>query len=312
VLPIRESGYCSSLFAEGRPVRPGEQPPCLSRALVSPGYFEVMGMAVEGRVPEWEDNDSRSGAVVVSRSLVRRFWPEERGIGRGIRGNGDQPPWYRIVGVTGDVRAEGLDEPPTEIAYFPLLPIPGANLWIPPRGVTLVVRTALPQPLSIVPAVRRLLHEMDSDVPLFDIRSMEDVVADSMARRSFAMLLLTVAAGMALALSALGVYGVVSFIVNQRRGDIGVRMALGAESRQVRGQVLGHGLLLGGAGVAVGLAVAALVNRALASLLFEVKPADPVTLGLVSLAMIALVAVAGWVPAGRAARVDPVEALRRG
>ena len=311
VLPIAESGYCASIFAEGKPVGPDEQPPCVSRALVSPGYFDVMGIHVEGGVPTWEDNDARSGAVVVSRALAHRFWPEGRGIGRGIRPNGDTPPYYRTVGVTDGVRAEGLDAPPTEIAYYPLMPLEGAGLWSPPRDASIVVRTVAAQAASVVPAIRRLLHDMDPTVPLSSVRSMESVVASSMARRSFAMVLLAVAAGMALLLSALGVYGVVSYIVMQRQGDIGVRMALGAARGQVRSQVLAQGLVLGAAGVAVGLVVAVLVNRALTSLLFEVQPADPVTLTLVSVAMILLVALAGWGPAARAARVDPAEALRR-
>jgi predicted permease len=311
VLPIAESGYCASVFAEGNPVGPDEEPPCVSRALVSPGYFDVMGIHIDGVVPTWEDNDARSGAVVVSRALARRLWPEGGAIGRGVRPNGDAPPFYRIVGVTAGVRAEGLDEAPTEMVYYPLLPMAGTGLWSPPRDASLVVRTAGTQAASVVPAIRSLLHDMDPTVPLSSVRSMESVVASSMARRSFAMVLLAVAAAMALLLSALGVYGVVSYIVAQRQGDIGVRMALGAERGRVRSQVLLQGLALGAAGVAIGIVVALMVNRALASLLFEIQPADPVTLVLVSITMILLVALAGWGPAARAARVEPAEALRR-
>jgi hypothetical protein len=282
----------------------------VSRALVSPGYFEVMGIEVEGRAPTWGDNDSNSGAIVVSRSLAERFWPGESAIGRGVKPNGDAPPYYRITGVTADVRAEGLDEDPTEMVYYPLRPLPGANLWSPPRAVSIVLRTSSARPLAVLPAVRRVLTEMDRDVPVAAVQTMESVLSDSMARRSFAMLLLVLAAAMALALSAIGIYGVVSTIVAQRRGDIGVRMALGARAVQVRREVLTQGLAMGGAGVAAGLAAAVVVNRALGSLLFGVEPADPLTLVGVAGAILVVVAAAGYGPARRAARVDPVEALR--
>lgn len=310
VLPLASGGFCSLVFVEDQPVEPGVQPPCLTVALASPGWFEALGITVQGGTPSWTDNDTRSGAVVVSRALAQRFWPGQNAVGRGIRSNGNEPPYYRVVGVTDDVRFAGLDQPATEVVYYPLLPIPGAQLWSPPRQVSLVVRGRTDQPLSLVPAVRATLAELDADVPLANISSMESIVRSSTARTSFAMILLAVAATMALILSAVGLYGLISYIVGQRRGEIGVRMALGARASGIAGMVIKQAVRLAAIGVVIGLLLALATTRLLASLLFEVSPVDPLTLVGVGLGLVVVAIVASWVPARRAAGVSPVEVMR--
>jgi predicted permease len=310
VLPLAGPGSCASMFIEDRPQDAASQPPCLLYRLVSPGWFDVMGINVEGRVPGWEDAEGGSGAIIVTAATARLLWPEGGALGRGARGNGDQPPFYRVSGVTGDIRGNGLDAPPTEEVYFPLLPMEGAPLWLPPRAFTLAIRTAGPDPLSVMPAVRSILAELDADVPIANVRTMEAVVAQSTARTAFTLLLLAFAAGMALVLSVVGLYGLVAYVVSQRRGEIGIRMALGAQPGQVTRMVVGRSLALAAAGIALGLILTFASVRVLRALLFDVSPTDPLTFAAVSLLLAALAVGASWGPARRASRVDPMEVMR--
>jgi predicted permease len=309
-LPLSGGGFCSTVHAEDRPLEPGQEPPCFLVTLVSPGFFEAMGIEVEGRTPTWSDNDSRSGAVVVSRALAQHFWPGQSAIGRGVRSGGQDPPFYRVTGVTADVHARGLDQPPTEIVYYPLIPIPGASLWGAPRYASLVVRARNARPTVLMPDIRRILAELDPDVPLANVQTFEDVIAGSTARRSFAMMLLAIAASMALVLSAVGIYGVISYVVGQRRAEMGIRLALGARTTEVARMVVTGALRVVALGVIAGLTISLLSMRALESLLFEVAPADPLTLAAVATLILALAIAAAWMPARRAARVNPVEVMR--
>lgn len=286
------------------------EPPCVPTLTAAPGFFATLGIAVQGRTPDWSDIERGTGAVVVTKSLAERLWPGEEALGKGIRGNGHGDPYYRVVGVTESVRSDGLDKPALEAVYFPLVPLEGAPLWSPLRDLSVVVRTRTERPELLAASVRRLLTGMDPAVPLANVRTLETVVARSMARTSFAMLLLAIAAGMALVLSAVGIYGVISYIVGQRRGEIGIRIALGARVTQVVRLVLGRSLALAGLGVAIGLVGATVATRLLRSLLFEVQPGDPTVLLAVTALLIALASLASIAPARRAARVDPVEALR--
>ena len=312
-LPLTSDGGCSAVFGEG--ATPDERGPgaCVPTATVAPGYFATMGIRLRGRAPTWEENDGRSAGVVVSRALAERFWPGEDPIGKGITGNQRKPPYYRVVGVTDDVRTLGLDRPATEVVYFPLQTIPGSPLWgEAPRAMTLVLRAPDVSTAALVDAVRRAVAELDASVPVAAVRTMEQVVADSpsVARVTFAMLLLGVASAMALLLSAVGLYGAVSYLVGQRRGEIGVRMALGARVAQVARLVVMQSVRLAAAGVLLGLAGAIAILRVLRSLLFEVSPTDPLTLAAVAALLVVTAAAASYAPARRAARVDPAEALR--
>ncbi len=310
-LPMTSSDIgCSALFVEDQPPAADRNPPCLGMSTISPGYLESLGIEVRGRTPTWSDVESRGGAVVVSKALAERLWPGEDAIGKGIRGNGWGRPFYRVVGVTGDVRYTGLDKPPTEMVYFPLLPMDDAPLWSPQRSVTLVVESTSARPEQLVATVRRAVADIDANIPLTNVRTMHDVVAKSLARTSLTMLLLAIAGGMALVLAAVGLYGVISYIVTRRTREIGIRVALGAQVTEVIRGVTLQSLRLAMLGTAVGIAGALLLTRLLRSLLFEVSPTDPTVLVGVSLVLVVVALAASYLPARRAARINPVIALR--
>jgi putative ABC transport system permease protein len=312
-LPFAGNNGCSAIYVEDRPLAPGEEPPCLLTTIAAPGYFRAMGIPLSGEELSWEASASRPAAIVISKALAERYWPGADPIGKGLRMNGRAQAggaYYRVIGVTGDVRADGLDKPAVEGAYFPILPIEGAPIWMRPQNMTIVVRTRGVATTSLLPAIRREVAAIDAGVPIASVRTMEEVIARSTARSTFTMLLLSLAAGMALMLSAVGIYGVISYLVGERRGEIGIRMALGARAGQVSGQIVWESVRLALVGVAVGVVGALAATRLLGALLYGVSPGDPLTLGTVAAFLLALVAVASWGPARRAARVQPVEALR--
>ncbi len=304
-------GMCSALAFE-RPGRDGRSTEaCLPNAAVAPGYFAAMGIPIlRGAAPTWEEVEAGRAGVVVSRSFAERFWPGENPIGQGLKGNGSEPPFMRVVGVAGDVRMEGLTEPPTDIVYFPIVPNPGIGLWGAARDLRVVARTTTGDGASVVRVAREAMARLDPSIPLDNLRTMEQVMARSLSRTTLAMLLLSAAAGMALLLSAVGIYGVVSYLVGLRRAEIGVRMALGAGASRVRREVVWGSVRLAALGVTIGLVAAVATTRVLGSLLYDVSPTDPPTLAAVALLLVLLAAVASWVPAVRASRVDPTEALR--
>lgn len=310
-LPIDGPGICAVLMAESHPLGPGEQPPCIARPLVTPGYFQAMRIAIRGRAPTWDEVERQTAGVVVSRAVAGRMWPNADPMGQGLNAGG-QPPFFRVVGVTGDVRADGLDHPPAAVVYYPIVPIRGIGLWGPADRLTLVARARTGSPAALVPAIRRALRDLDPEAPVANVRTMDDVVAHSMARTTFTMVLLGVAAGMALVLSVVGMYGVISYLVGQRRGEMGIRLALGASGRQVTRLVVWESARLAAAGVLIGLAGAVAMTRVMRALLFDVSPTDPVTLGVVTLLLVFMALAAAWLPARRASRVDPVETLRAG
>jgi putative ABC transport system permease protein len=248
--------------------------------------------------------------MVVSRAFAEHWWPGENPIGKGLRFNGTKPPWYRVVGVAEDVRGLGLDAPPIEVVYFPMRPIPGAPLWTAPVYMNLVIRTTSANPLALTSTVSRFVQELDPEAAVANPRTMETVLAKSIAKQSFTMVLLLIAAGIAMLLSAVGIYGVISYIVVQRRGEIGVRMALGAQVREVTMMVLRQSVGLATLGVLVGVLAAVGTTRFLRALLFGVSPSDPATLVAVPMLLLVVAGAASYLPARRVARVDPVEALR--
>jgi predicted permease len=309
-LPL-EGGGCSALFVEGRPLASGAEPPCIESVVAAPGYFRSMGIPVRGRETTWEENARGAEAVVITRALAERLWPGQDPIGRGVRGGGDRPPFFRVVGVTGDLRAAGLDQPPAEAVFYPMVPARGLTRWGAPRAVTLVLRTRPGQPAPLA-ELRRVLREMDPDVPVGRVRTVDEVVAASpaVARTSFTLMLLGTGSAMALLLSVVGLYGVVSYTVRQRTGEVGLRMALGARGTDVAALLMRQSLRLVAIGVAAGLVLSLAATRMLSSLLFGVTPADPLNLAAVSLLLIAVAMLAAYLPARRAARVDPMVALR--
>lgn len=215
-----------------------------------------------------------------------------------------------MVGVVDDVHDAGLDAPPMQAVYFPMVPVEGAPIENDPSYMQLAVRAPTLGVDAVTAMVQRFAAEIDPQVPIANPRTMEAVVARSMAKRTFTLMLLAVAAGMALVLSAVGLYGVISYVVGQRRGEIGIRMALGARASQVASMVMAQSLALVSLGVVLGLAGAMAGNRVIRSLLYEVSPTDPVVLSAVSALLLLLAAAASFGPTRRAARVDPVEVMR--
>lgn len=307
-LPLSGFDGCSSVFVEGR----DGDPPCVPVHVTTPGFFRAMGIPVHGRAPDWIDVQAGSAGVIVSESLARRLWPRESPVGKGINTASDAG-FYRVAGTVAGVRESGLDQPPSEALYIPLLPASGVKALMggPPRNLRVALRTHGDRPEMLVPAVRRTLAELDPQVALTETSLMSELTARSMSRVSFAALLLGIACAVAIVLSGVGIYGVVSYLVSQRRSEIGIRIALGAHPGEVGWMVLRQSLRLVVLGVVVGVAVSLFATRSLRSLLFEVDSADPAVLAS-SAAFLAITAViATYFPARRAMRVDPAELLRR-
>ncbi|MGH7717374.1 MAG: ADOP family duplicated permease [Gemmatimonadaceae bacterium] len=314
VLPLQDVGACSLVFREGRPYAPNEHTPCVAVPRATPEFFEALGVQVRGRAPDWADVQGKTGAVVVTKALADRLWPGEDPIGKGLNSGRSGPGpagFYRVAGIIPELRATGLDQPLTEAVFYPPLALP--NTWLtgePMRGATYAIRSASSNPAALMPSVRRVVAELDPTVAIANPRTMTEVVERSMARVSFITTLLSIAAAMALLLSTVGIYGVISYVVAQRRPEIGIRMALGARVSQVSRLVVMESVRLAAIGVVLGLAGAVVVTRVLGSLLFEVSPIDPLVLALVALVLLAVAVLASFAPARRAASVDPVEAIR--
>ena len=311
-IPLDGFGGCANIYAEGKVYDPDVELPCVVSLVAGPGYFRALGIPVRGRVPEWSDLDAQTGAVVVSRALAERLWPGVDPIGQGVRPNGMGAVFFRVVGVVDELHGTSLEAPSSEVVFYPIKPVPGTILWQPLNSATIVVRSSLSDPSALTASIRRVVSELDPSVPLANVRTMESVVRDSTARARFIMTLLGIAAAMAMVLSAVGLYGVISYVVAQRRPEIGVRVALGARVAQVSGKVVRESLRLAFAGVLLGLVASLMVNRLLSAMLFQTSPYDAPTLVGVSLLLLTIAILASAVPARRAARVDPIEVLRDG
>jgi ABC-type antimicrobial peptide transport system permease subunit len=252
--------------------------------------------------------------MVVGRAFARHYWPNGSAIGKRIKTGGPDASWSTIVGVVGDVHDLGLTVPVDEMIYQPVLAVVQITPSTPDtivaeNAMALTIRTA-GDPMAVFPSVRREIWSMDPNLPLVNVRSLSEVVGAAMARTTFTLIMIAAAAAVALLLGAIGIYGVISYMVSLRTREIGVRMALGAQSDQVRRMVVRQGMVLALAGVGIGLVGAVGLSRLISSLLFGIAPHDPLTLGAVSLALLAIAGLASWLPAMRAARIDPIEALR--
>ena len=308
-LPLMGESGCTAVATDGAR-NTQNKGGCVPTIPVSPGYFETMRIQVKGSTPDWSSAEAGIGPVVLSKAFADQFFPGENPVGHGIKINNDRFPFFRIVGVAEDVRSNGLQKPPINAVYFPLVPPKGAPGWEAGYYMSLVVRAPDMAASQVFQAVRRVVAELDPQVPVDEPLPMEVVVARSMAQTSFTMLLLLISAAIALSLSAVGLYGVISYIVSHRRSEIGIRMALGAQVNQVATMVLSQSLILALVGVAIGVTIALLGTRVMQTLLFEVSPNDPAVLIFTAIALLIVAGLAGFAPARRAARVDPVEALR--
>jgi hypothetical protein len=279
----------------------------------SPSYFDAAGIPLlGGRLFETldvaRDLARPSLDVIVSDAFARRYWPGRSALGKRVRMN-PQDPWHTIVGVVGSVRDAGLDVPAVEAVYAPLVTSNAAGMAWSPRDLAIVVRTT-GDPVAATTAVRAALRSVDPSLPPYRVTTMRALVAEATARTTLLLVLLAVAAAIATAVGALGNYAVISYLVSLRTREIGVRLALGATSRDVRRLVARQVLRDATVGVTVGLGAAAVLTRTLAAALYDVSPLDPATLGGASVLLLVTAVVASWVPARRAAALDPARTLR--
>ena len=302
----------TAAFVEDRPLAPGTMPALHQVAFTSPGYFRAMGVTLlEGRVFDALDPARAIPEVVVSRSVAARYWPRDRAIGKRLR-LAPLGAWFTVVGVAGDVRGSGLDQPPDETVYVPLVVALGnpstETLWTP-RDLAFVVRTDR-EPGVVGRRVQDAVRGIDPSVPAYAARPMGDVVAQAAIRTTLTLVLLAIASGVAVALGAVGIFGVVSYVVTLRTREIAVRLALGAQPADVRRLVSAQAAVVVAGGIAAGIAAALAVTRVLSALLFEVTPIDPPSLFAAAGLLACVAAVAAWMPAHRASRLDPAQALR--
>jgi predicted permease len=302
------TGNLATVIEEFPPAE-GEFPPGFYIHRATPGYFETMGIpVVEGRTLTSDDHNSRLGSVIIDSSLKQRYWPNTSALGKRMIISGIRA---QVVGVVGDVHTQGLDLEAPQVLYLPMLDVAGAPGLMALGAMTITVRTSV-EPLSIVPAIRSAIAELDGDLPMANVQSMENVVGQSLSRSSFMMTLLLIAALIALFLGSVGIYGVLSYVVSTRTAEIGVRSALGASPELLRRLVLFQGLRLAGVGVLIGVAGAVVLGRVIEAQLYGVEPVDPVTLAAGAAIFLAVAVLASLLPAIRAARTAPVDALRAG
>jgi predicted permease len=303
VLPLQGPGWTSDFTIEGR--LPEEYGKEVRHREISPDYFRAIGLPLlSGRLFAGSDSQDRPVVVIINETLARRFFSDEDPIGKRLKfGKPDQDaPWYTIVGVVGDEKQDGLGKDVRPEIYQ-------SYLQSARSGMTLIVRTAA-DPKGLIGAVRGEIWALDKEIPVYDIKTMKEALYESVARERFTVLLLTIFAAVALILSAVGIYSVMSYSVAQRTHEIGIRMALGAQVKDVLKLVLRQAMGPAMIGVAVGLAGAFVLTRLISSLLYNVSVTDPVTFGLIPLLLAGVALVACLIPARRAMRVDPMIALR--
>ncbi len=302
VLPLSGNNQGMGLLIEGRPVSGPSDVPILFYRIVNPKYFQAMQIHLrKGRLFDERDAQGAPRVLIVNETMARRYWPNEDPIGKRV-GTGAPNDWMPVVGVVGDVRHTSLAQEPDAEIFLPY----AQN---PQPGMSLAVRT-FSDPLRFAPSLRRAVMELDRDQPVPRVVSMEQTLSDSFATERFSTVLLGIFAGAALMLATIGIYGVISFSVTRRTSEIGVRMALGARSLDVLRMVVGQGALLALIGVGIGLAAALALTRVIGSLLYGINATDPFVFLGVSLLLTLVAALASYLPARRAARVDPMVALR--
>jgi putative ABC transport system permease protein len=305
-LPLTGGGLSWASVIEEFPPAENEFAPIFQTRRTAPGYFEAMDVPlIEGRTFTPDDHNQRLPAVIISHSFKARYWPDESALGKRITIAGRIPT--QVVGVVGDVRDASLDIAGEQFLYLPMVDSTGGGV----RAMTMTVHTAV-EPLGLVSAIRSAIAEVDSDLPMARVQSMDRVLGDSMSGTSFTMALLVIGALIAVFLGTVGIYGVLSYVVSLRTAEIGIRSALGASPDDLRRMVLSQGMRLAAVGVLIGLVAAVALGRVIRTLLYETSPVDAVTLVVASAIFMAVAVVASLVPATRAAGTAPVDALRGG
>ncbi len=311
MLPISGDDNSWSIMVDGRVARTIAEAPTAKPDEVTPDYFKTLGIRLtRGRTFGESDRLGAPPVVVINETMAKQLWPGVDPIGHTLKMYNPASPWATIVGVVGDVRSRGIQETVPPTMYFPYSQS-GTSAYYMPRTMSLVVRTAR-DPAALAPQIRGIVRSLDAQVPIDRVAPMETVVASSIASRRFTTVLLGGFAALALTLAGIGIYGVISYGVSQRTYEIGVRMALGATASSVVRLVMAEGVNMTVAGLALGVAGAAVVDRSLDSLLIGITASDPATFSGVVAILIAVAACACAIPARRATGVSPTDALRNG
>jgi putative ABC transport system permease protein len=301
-LPFSGNGATTAIILPDREVpAKGHEPEVMFNS-ATPNYFETMGIPfIKGRLFGNEDRPDTQPVVIINQTMAQKFWPNQDPIGKQLKSAPDGTT-LTIVGVVGDAKHYWLEETQQPQMYGPYTQQPG-------YFATVVIRTTV-EPMSLSESVRQALWKVDADQPMWKIRTVEFLVNRSVADRKFLLALMGIFALLALVLTMIGLYGVISYLVNQRTQEIGIRMALGAQVRDILQMVLKQGMILVLTGVALGLGAAWLSTRLISRLLFQVSATDPLTFGVIAVFLIAVALLACYLPARRATKVDPLVALR--
>jgi putative ABC transport system permease protein len=300
------------IFVEDRPVADGKLPPVRRFKHVSPGLLGTMGNPVlAGRDITWTDVFEIRPVVLISENLAREYWRDpSEALGKRVREN-PKGTWREIIGVVWNERDNGVDQKAPTIVYWPVMT---AGLWGQKisvrRNVAFAIRSNRTGTESLLKDVRQAIWSVNSNLPIANVRTVAEIYERSVARTSFTLVMLAIAASMALLLGLVGIYGVISYSISQRTREIGIRIALGASRQKVQGIFMRQGIVFAGIGVACGLAAAVPLTRLMSTLLFEVSPLDPVTYCAVSAVLVGAALLAAYLPARQATRIEPVEALR--
>jgi len=300
------------IFVEGFSDAGREMAPIRGHKMIAPGYFETMGNPVlAGRAMTWTDIHRARPVVVVSEKLAGEYWKRPAdAVGKRIRPSRENP-WREIIGVVGNERDDGLHQPPTAGAYWPMLIKDWFSIPIDvSRTMAYVVRSDRVGSPGFLRELQQAVWSVNPNLPLASVRTLDEIQSDSMAQTSFALIMLAIAATVALLLSVVGIYGVIAYVAAQRTREIGIRIALGAQIADVRRMFLRQGLWLTATGIALGIGVALVLTRVMSTFLFGVGPTDPMTYAAVSGVLAAVALLATYLPARRASRVDPIIALR--
>lgn len=305
-LPLRK-GPTTGFRIEGRPILPFDKWVPTSFRSVSPDYFRAMNIPImQGRAFTEQDNDTVPVRVLINQALAQRDFPGESAIGKRITlrntNVNNEPIWFEIIGITANVRSLELQEEAPPEFYFTFRQSPFEQMSV-------VIRSTV-EPGSLAPSLRQVVAEVNKSVPVSDIKTMEHIVSESVTQPRFNLFLLGLFSGIALLLSAAGIYGVTAYTVTQRTQELGIRLALGAQMRDILKMILGQGMIVIGIGLVIGLAAAFALTRLMRSLLFDIGETDPATFGAITLVLLLVALVACYIPARRAAKVDPLIALK--
>lgn len=311
-VPLSGDYSFDPVYAEDHVYREGELAPVRSFKFISPGYFSTVGTRlIAGRDMTWDEEFQKRPVAIISENFAREYWGSAaNAVGKFIRA-GATDDWHEVIGVAGNVYDDGVSKPPSSAVYWPLYQQNfDTQKEMVSRYINFVIRTPRAGQAEFRKQVEQAVWRVDPDLPLAEQRTVGELYTKSMERTSFMLVVLCVAGSMALLLGVIGIYGVIAYAVSQRTREIGIRMALGAQRETLTGMFVRQGLVLTGIGIVTGIAVAFATMRLMGSILFHVTPLDPLTYSLATAAILAIAAVACYLPSRRAAAVDPVHALR--